>query len=88
MVETFQKLGDAFGVVWALFEDESGQLTLPALLLLATLALATAARCAYATLPAREAKLGSVVAVGSGISLVFGLVGLYFVAQIVSAAVG
>ena len=88
MVETFQKIGDALGVVWAFFEDESGQLTVLAMLLLAALALATATRCAYATLPAREAKLASVVAVGSGITLVFGLVGLYFLGQVVSVVIG
>jgi len=82
MVETFQKIGDGLGVVWSLFEDQSGQLTVPAMLLLAALAFATAARSAFATLPALEAKLGSVVAIGSGITVVFGLVGLYFVVQI------
>ncbi len=88
MVEKFQKIGDALGVVWSFFEDESGQLTLLAMLLLAALAFATAARCAYATLPAREAKLGSVVAVGSGITLVFTGVGLYFLVQVVSVVAG
>jgi hypothetical protein len=88
MVETFEKIGDALGLVWALFEDETGQLTLPAMLLLAALAFATAARCAYATLPAREGKFGNVVGIGSGITLVFGLVGLYFLAQVVSVAAG
>lgn len=88
MVQTFQKIGDALGIAWALFEDESGQLTAPAMLLLAVLALATAARCAYATLPAREAKLGNVVAIGAGITLVFGLVGLYFLLQAISVVIG
>ncbi len=88
MVETFQKIGDALGHVWALFEDESGNLTLPALLFLAALALATAARCAYATLPARDAKLGGVVVIGSGMTLVFSLVGLYFLSQMVSVGFG
>ncbi len=88
MVEKFQKIGDALGVVWSFFEDESGQLTLLAMLLLAAFAFATATRCAYATLPAREAKLGSVVAVGSGITLVFAGVGLYFLVQVVSVVAG
>ena len=84
MVEMFQQIGDALGVAWAYFEDESGQLTVPAMLLLAGLALATAARCAMATLPARQAGLSSVVAFGASVTLVFGLVGLYFLAQVAS----
>jgi hypothetical protein len=85
MVEMFQQIGDALGVVWAYFEDESGQLTIPAMLLLAGLALAIAARCALATLPAKQAGLSSVVAFGASVTLVFGLVGLYFLAQVASA---
>lgn len=83
MVDMVEKIGDAFGVVWALFQDETGQLTLPALLLLAALALATAARCGMATLPAREAKMTTALAVGSGFTLIFGLVGVYFLVQVV-----
>ena len=84
MVETFKGIGDALGIVWALFEDESGRLTVQAMLLLAALALATAAQCARATLPAREVKLGNVTLIGSGIPLVFGLVGVYFLIQVIS----
>ena len=88
MVEMFQQLGDALGVVWAFFEDESGQLTVPALLLLAAFALATAARCAAATLPARRARLSSVVAFGGSVTAVFGLVGVYFLARAVAVGLG
>lgn len=88
IVEIFRQLGDAMGVVWALFQDESGELTVLAMVLLSAMSWATAARCVMATLPAREAKLSNVVAIGSGISLVFGLVGVYFLIQIVSVAFG
>ena len=86
MVDTFEKIGDALGLVWALFEDESGQLTLPAMVLLAALAFAIATRCVFAILPAKEANFGNVVGVGSGIALVVGLDGVYFGYQIISVA--
>jgi hypothetical protein len=88
MVESVGKMGDALGVVWALFEDESGQLTFLALCLLAALALATAYRCALATRPAMEEKLSSVVGVGAAITLVFAGVGVFFVIQAISTAMG
>lgn len=88
MVETVEKIGDWLGVVWALFEDESGNLTLLALLLLAGLALATAWRCARATRPALEAQLSSVVAAGSAITLVFTGVGVYFLVRAAGALLG
>lgn len=82
LVETVGKIGDSLGMVWALFQDESGQLTLPAMILLAGIALATAYRCAQETLPAREENHSSVLAVGSAITLVFSGVGIFFLVQI------
>jgi hypothetical protein len=88
MVETVEKIGDVFGVVWALFEHESGQLTLLAMSCLALLALATAYRCARATLPAMDGNHTMVIAVGSAITAVFAGVGLFFVVQIIASLVG
>ena len=88
MVETVKEIGDALGVVWAFFQDESGQLTLLACLLLAALALSTAFRCYQAMKPAFEEKLSSVIAAGSAVTGVFGLVGLFFLIQAASRITG
>ncbi len=88
MVENVEKIGDALGVVWALFENEAGELTVLASILLAALALVTAFRCARATLPAVEQQFPNVVAVGSAITLVFVGVGLFFLFQAATAAFG
>lgn len=81
IVERVEKLGDALGVVWAFFQDESGELTVLASLLLAALALVTALRCFQAMKPALEQKLASVIGVGSAITAVFTFVGVFFLAQ-------
>ena len=81
MVENVEKIGDAFGVIWAFFQDESGQLTILASLLLATLALVTAYRCFRAMQPAFAEKLTLVMAIGSAITAVFGAVGAFFLIQ-------
>lgn len=88
LVTTVGKIGDSLGVVWALFQDEAGQLTVLAMTLLAGLALATAYRCAMATLPAREGNFSTVLAVGSAITLIFSGVGLFFVIQIFTTVAG
>lgn len=92
MVEQVGKIGDALGVVWAFFQDESGQLTLLASVLLATLALATAYRCFAAMRPAlgagKEEKLSNVVAVGSAMTAIFAAVGLFFLVQVASRVMG
>ena len=78
MVETVERIGDALGVVWGFFEDETGDLTLLANLLLMGLALATAIRCFRAMQPALEQKHSSVVAIGSAMTAVFTGVGAFF----------
>jgi intracellular septation protein A len=83
MVENMEKIGDAIGVLWAFFQDESGQLTILACLLMAALSLMTAYRCFTAMQPAFEDKLSTVVAVGSAMIAVFGGVGLFFLVQAV-----
>ena len=88
MVETIERIGDLLGQVWALFEHESGELTLLALLLLSALALGTAYRCAMATLPARREALSSVVAAGSAITAIFAAVGLFFLIRAASVLLG
>jgi hypothetical protein len=88
MVETVEKIGDAFGVAWALFEHESGELTILAMSLLASVALATAFRCAQATLPARDGNHTTVLAIGSAITAIFSGVGIFFVVQILAALAG
>ncbi len=85
MVENVEKIGDAFGVVWAFFQDESGQLTLLASLLLASLALVTAYRCFRALQPAFEEKLTLVMGIGSAITAVFSFVGIFFLYQAVGS---
>ncbi len=87
MVETIEQIGDALGVVWALFENEAGELTLAANILLAVCALATAYRCFQAMRPALEAKLAPVIAIGSAITAVFAAVGGYFLVQLASQLV-
>jgi len=84
MVETVKEIGDALGVLWAFFQDESGQLTLPACLFLAGIALATAYRCFQAMKPAVEEKLPSVIAAGSLVTFVFSFVGVFFLVQAAS----
>lgn len=81
MVETVERIGDALGVVWAYFEDESGELTAVAALALAALAVVTAWRCFQAMRPALETRQSNVVAVGSAITAVFAAVGLFFLVQ-------
>ena len=81
MVEKVKEFGDALGVVWAFFQDESGQLTLLACLFLAGLALATAYRCFQAMKPAIEEKLPSVIVAGSAVTFVFSFVGIFFLVQ-------
>ena len=87
MVETIETLGNQLGMIWAFFEnEETGDLTLLASLLLAALALATAARCVRVIQPAfGDKELGSVVAVGGAIAAVFGSVGLYFLYLAIAA---
>ncbi len=88
-VESIRSAGDALGVVWGYFEDEAtGDLTVLASLLLAALALFTAFRCYQAMKPAIEQNLSRVVGVGSGMAAVFVAVGLFFLVQAVSRAVG
>ena len=82
MVETIEQIGDLLGTVWALFEQESGELTVLALTLLAGLALLTAFRCFQALRPAIDADLKSVVAAGSAITLVFVGVGAFFLIRL------
>ena len=81
MVETVEKIGDALGVVWAFFENESGELTLLASLLLAALALVIAYRCFQAMQPAIAEGHGNVVAIGSTITAVFAAVAAFFLFQ-------
>ena len=85
IVENVGKIGDAFSVIWAFFQDESGQLTILATLLLATLALVTAYRCFRAMQPAFAEKLTLVMAIGSTITAVFGAVGAFFLIQAASS---
>ena len=86
MVETIETLGNQLGMIWAFFEnEETGDLTLLASLLLAALALATAFRCYQALKPALERGHSNVVAVGSGMAAVFVAVGLFFLLQALRA---
>jgi hypothetical protein len=84
MVETVKEIGDALGVLWAFFQDESGQLTLSACLFLAGIALSTAYRCFQAMKPAVEEKLPSVIAAGSLVTFVFSFFGIFFLVQAAS----
>ena len=86
-MEFFQQLGDRTGALWAYFQDDkTGDLSLLGALLLAALALATAARCVRVIQPAfGDKELGSVVAVGGAIAAVFGSVGLYFLYLAIAA---
>jgi hypothetical protein len=84
MVEKVKEFGDFLGVVWAFFQDESGQLTLLVCLFLAGLALATAYRCFQAMKPAIEEKLPSVLVAGSVVTFVFSFVGIFFLVQAAS----
>lgn len=88
MVETFEKIGDALGVVWAFFESESGDLTVFGCLLLATLAGATAFQCFRAMQPAFDEKLTNVVAIGSAMAATFAAVGVFFLYRAIAALTG
>ena len=88
MVENMGKLGDAIGILWAFFQDETGQLTLVACLLLAALSLATAYRCFLAMQPALAEKLSNVIAISSAMIAVFGGVGLFFLMQAAGLIIG
>ena len=86
LVESIKSLGDQLGVLWAFFEDaETGDLTALASVLLAALALATAFRCYQAFKPALERGHSNVVAIGSGMAVVFVAVGLFFLFQALRA---
>ena len=82
LVDDIKAFGDQLGDVWALFENEqTGDLTVLASVLLAALALATAWRCYQAMRPAMDRGVSNVVAVGSGMAAVFVGVGLFFLVQ-------
>ena len=88
MVENMGKLGDIIGKLWAFFQDETGQLTVVACLLLAALSLTTAYRCFLAMKPALEEKISNVIVIGSAMIAVFGGVGLFFMIQAAGLIIG
>jgi hypothetical protein len=88
-VESIRAAGDALGVVWSFFEDENtGDLTIAANLLLAAVALLTAYRCFESMKPALDKNLSRVVGVGAGITAVFAAVSLFFLVQAASSVFG
>ena len=81
MVENINRIGEMLGVLWSFFQNEAGELTVAACLLLATAALVTAYRCLHPVRTAIREEIWPVAAVGSGITAVFVGVGLFFVSQ-------
>ena len=84
MVENVNRIGEALGVAWSFFQNEAGELTVGACLLLAAIAFVTAYRSSRPIRPALSQELWQVVAVSAGVALVFGGVGLFFLVKALS----